>query len=104
MAELWRKSSVGVLVALMTTFSRGALAAPQTQPTSPDEGAVRHAVDNYVAAFNHGNTDAIGAYYADKAEYTHADGKVLHGRQEIQQAVGQMMQQDKDAKLSVLKD
>jgi uncharacterized protein (TIGR02246 family) len=56
-------------------------------PTAAEKQAIVALDEQYVKAFNAGNVDAAMQTFADDAEYFTDDGRTLHGKQELKQAL-----------------
>jgi uncharacterized protein (TIGR02246 family) len=59
--------------------------APAARPLSPDEQAIRAAVDAFVKAFNAGDARAVAALYTPDAQLIDARGEVADGRAAIEE-------------------
>ncbi|WP_425619045.1 SgcJ/EcaC family oxidoreductase [Anatilimnocola sp. NA78] len=76
----WSWFSTFLLAALCFAM-RGQTAAGQ----SPDEAAIRQAVEEYVVAFNKGDAKALAAFWSPEAVYTQPDtGEQAVGREAIE--------------------
>jgi len=72
----------------------GAAGQPQATPRKaaapedrqPDQGAVRKALDGFVAAFRKGDAKAVAACWTAEGEYTSDDGTTFRGRAALEKA------------------
>jgi uncharacterized protein (TIGR02246 family) len=69
----------------MAIASLGLAATQAKEPaqSSPDEQMIRKSVDDYCAAYNKGDLDALMSYWAKDAEYVDDDGETHRGRDAI---------------------
>ena len=79
--------------------------APASQPShDADEKAFRATVDQFVKAFNAGDARTIGAQWSTDAAYTDESGKVLHGRDAIQNEYAELFKQHPGATVTLFID
>lgn len=62
------------------------IVAADTETRQPDEGAVRKALDSFVAAFRKGDAKALAAHWTAEGEYTSDDGTTFRGRPALEKA------------------
>lgn len=76
---------------------------PAEVPAPPSEAAkaAQSQVDVYVAAFNQGDVKALGALYADDAEYTSGDGDVISGWAAVVEGLTRFFRENEGATLAV---
>jgi uncharacterized protein (TIGR02246 family) len=80
-------------------FATIALAADEDRRAA-DEGAIRKAVESYVAAFNRGDAKGLAALWAPEAVYTSpAGGEPAVGREAIEKQFAALFAEVKNAKL-----
>ncbi len=88
----------------LALFASLALATPgwaqDKQPTDAGKAAKAQA-DAYVAAYNKGDVKALGAMYAEDAEYTTDDGATVSGRAAVLEGLTKFFQENKGAALAV---
>lgn len=78
-----------------------ALAQADKQP-SPDEAAIRKAIDSYVAAFNKADAQALAAHFSEQGSYVDpATGEKVVGREAIAKTFASIFEGDVHPKLSV---
>jgi uncharacterized protein (TIGR02246 family) len=71
--------AVAVLTALALAWTR----AQEPAKGSQDEQTIRKSADDYSAAYNKGDLDAVMAYWADDADYVDDAGKTHRGKATI---------------------
>src|SRR5512137_407578 len=84
----------------MLWLSVASLAMGADNP-SPDEAAIRAAVDSYVAAYNRGDAKAVADHWSETAEWVSPAGKKIQGRAAIEQALTAMFVELKGLKVEV---
>lgn len=90
-----------ITIAILVACWSSAVCA-QTVRQAEDEGAIRKAVEAYVAAFNAGDAKALAALWSPEAVYTNPiSGEEVTGREAIEQQFAGIFAGLKDAKLSV---
>jgi uncharacterized protein (TIGR02246 family) len=57
--------------------------AQDSSPASPDEQSIRKSVDDYCAAFNSNDVDAVLDYWANDADYVDVDGETHRGKEAV---------------------
>jgi uncharacterized protein (TIGR02246 family) len=60
--------------------------AAVAEDRQPDQGAVRKALDSFVAAFHKGDGKAVAAHWTAEGEYTSDDGATFRGRPALEKA------------------
>ena len=79
-----------------------AAAAAAKAKSKTDEAAIRQLVDQFVKAYNAGDTAAVGACFARDAELVDEEEKLtLQGREAIQQLFGDVFGEHPNAKIEV---
>jgi uncharacterized protein (TIGR02246 family) len=73
--------------------------AEQSKGDSADEKALRELHQEFVAAYNKGNVEAVAAFYAPDADFVGIRGDTYHGRAAIEKRTASFFAQKKDAKL-----
>ncbi len=89
---------------LQTTLCVAALtfvAHGQDAPPSEAAKAAKAQDDAYVAAFNKGDTKALGAFYAEDVQYTTDDGTQISGRAAVIDGLNKYLAKNKGAKLEL---
>ena len=71
------------LGAMAIALGFAAAQAKEPAQTSPDEQVIRKSVDDYCAAYNKGDLDAVMSYWAKDAEYVDGDGETHRGSDAI---------------------
>jgi uncharacterized protein (TIGR02246 family) len=66
-----------------------------------DEKAIRATAEDFVTAFNAGNSKAIGLLWAPDAEYTDESGQTFHGRAAIEKEYAELFKQQRGATMTV---
>ncbi len=89
----------GLTLLLFTTVSWAQ--QPATRPADVDEQAVREAVSAYAEAFNRGDSEAIGRFFTNDAQYVFEDGSLVKGRENIQKQLAQTLTDRKGARLEI---
>jgi len=84
----------------MLSLSMASLALGADKP-SPDEAAIRAAVESYVAAYNRGDAKAVADHWSETAEWVSPAGKRIQGRAAIEQALTAMFAELKGLKVEV---
>ncbi|MGO9566885.1 MAG: YybH family protein [Desulfomonilaceae bacterium] len=84
-----------LVVTLATTASEG-----QQKPT-PDEAAIRQAVQSYVEAFNRGDAAAVAAHWSDDGEYIGVSGESFKGRKKIEAGLKTFFAENKGVQVQV---
>ena len=87
----------------------GAAGQPQATPRKaaapedrqPDQGAVRKALDGFVAAFRQGDAKAVAAHWTAEGEYTSDDGTTFRGRPALEKAYADAFAKSPGNKLEV---
>src|SRR5207249_6145529 len=74
-------------------------AAPEER--QPDQGAVRKALDSFVAAFRQGDGKAVAAHWTAEGEYTSDDGATFRGRPALEKAYADAFAKSPGNKLEV---
>ena len=92
-SHLLRLALTGLFVT-STTFAQ----APQ--PSDAEKLAQKQS-DAYIAAFNKGDTAALGALYTEDANYTTDDGDSVTGRAEVVAGLVKFFKENKGAKLAL---
>jgi uncharacterized protein (TIGR02246 family) len=80
---------------------------PQNPKSSPasrpgDEDAIRATARDFAAAFNKGDANAIAAQWTENGECIDADGTMVRGRADIEQAFGEYFKEHPKTKIEVL--
>jgi uncharacterized protein (TIGR02246 family) len=90
------------LLALLVVMAGPALAAEdKTAGSETDEKAIRAAADEFVKSFNAGDAKAIGALWAEDAEYTDESGDTTQGRAAIQKEYADAFKEHPGAVMTV---
>ena len=76
--------------------------AAQKPKSSPDEDAVRAAVESYVAAYNRADAKAVAHYWSEDAEWVSPSGERFQGRPAIQREMEALFAESKGLKIEVI--
>jgi len=75
-------------------------AAAKEKP-SPEFAAVREAIESYVEAFNQHDAQAVAAHWTENGEFITPAGKVIQGRNKLEQEFTAYFAEAKDARLEI---
>ncbi len=89
------RCTVIVMGLLAATPSR----AEQASGNAADEKALREFHQEFVAAYNKGDAEAVAAFYAPDADFVGIRGDTFHGRAEIKKRTADFFAQNKGVKL-----
>jgi len=83
-------NSTRSLAVLPLLFLLGASFAPlalraQTPSADPDSTAIRHVIDEFVAAFNRHDASGWAMPFAEDGDFTNVSGLTKHGRKEVEE-------------------
>ena len=98
----------GLIAALVIAFilppvsDRGLKAADADQGREADTETIRTNAREFAAAFNKGDAKAVAAQWTEQGECTDADGTLIRGRANIEQAFAEFFKANPQAKLQVL--
>lgn len=104
MFEIWQETGelimtkISIILAILGVFLAATVSVAQ-QKQSPDEVAIRQAVQSYVEAFNRGDAAAVAAQWSDDGEYVAPSGERFKGRKKIEAALKSFFAENKDVQL-----
>jgi uncharacterized protein (TIGR02246 family) len=89
------------LSTIATTFVLilAATASQGEQKPSPDEAAIKQAVQAYVEAFNRGDATGVASFWSEDGEYIAPSGDRFKGRKNIEAAFKTFFGENKDVQL-----
>ena len=89
-----------VIVAILVALLAPAPSESQ-QKLTPDEAAIRQAIQSYVEAYNRGDAAAVAAYWSDNGEYVSPTGESFKGRKKIEAALKAFFKENQGVQLQV---
>ena len=95
--NLWRLFGLVIVPCLVGLMAR---AAPAAEP-SPDEKAIRAAIQSYVDAFNKRDAGAVASHWTETGEFITPGGSELKGREAIQQEFESYFAEGQEAKIEI---
>lgn len=91
--------NLSIVLAILLTLSVGGVFA-ETPKTSPDEAAVRKAVESYVAAYNRADVKAMASLWSRNGEYRGPSGKQrAQGPEKIRELLEAFFKESKGIRL-----
>jgi uncharacterized protein (TIGR02246 family) len=88
-----------LLIGAILLIALNPAAAQEQQEQSPDEAAIRQAVQSYVEAFNKGDASAVASHWSEDAEYVSPSGDRFKGRKKIEAFMKKFFSENKDLKI-----
>jgi uncharacterized protein (TIGR02246 family) len=76
--------------------------AAKTPTPDSETGAIRNAVQSYVAAYNRGDAKAVAAHWSQSGEWISPSGRRLKGRESIEREMQALFAANKGVRLEVL--
>jgi uncharacterized protein (TIGR02246 family) len=84
-----------------TRFKQSSVGAQESRGGVEDEQTIRKSADDYVAAYNKGDIEAVMAYWAQDADYVDEAGKTHRGKEKIASLFTAGMEDLKNHKLAL---
>src|SRR5262245_1613772 len=95
---LWGAAIVAVTTGLTIT----AHSQSQNSVGGPDAVAIRRSSEDFAAAFNRGDAQALASQWTESGECRDADGRSFVGRAAIEKAFADSFKANPDAKIELL--
>jgi uncharacterized protein (TIGR02246 family) len=92
------------LLALMFSVAAGLGLARQAKGDPEDKSALAKRAEAFIAAFHKGDATALAAFWTPEGEYTDQTGRLLKGREAIEEAFKGFFAENKDLKLRIDSD
>ncbi len=83
-------------------FAVSAQAAEKKPMSSPEENAIRAAVESYVAAYNRGDAKAVASHWSESGEWTSPSGQRFQGRQAIEKEMESLFAENKGVRIDCI--
>ena len=93
------KKILTIVPILLVTIAATAIGAQQSQ--TPEDAAIKQAVQAYVEAFNRGDAPKVASFWSDDGEYVAASGDRFKGRKKIEAALKRFFAENKGVQLQV---
>lgn len=90
-----------ILPTLLACFAFAFTGQAQDQPPTEAEKTSQTLTTAYVAAFNKGDVKALGALYAEEAQFTNDEGETISGRAAVVEGLTKFFKANKGAKLAI---
>jgi len=100
-----KRNSYAILLIVGTTFASGRSTAqepPTTSPADADREAIVKSAKGFADAFNKGDAKAIAAMYTVNGEAREADGQIMIGRAEIENAYAEYFKASPGVSIEVM--
>jgi uncharacterized protein (TIGR02246 family) len=83
-------------------FAVSSQAAEKKPKSSPEENAIRAAVESYVAAYNRGDAKAVASHWSESGDWISPSGQRFQGRQAIEKEMESLFAENKGVKIEVI--
>ena len=97
-AGRWARAAMSVAL----IFAVSSQAAEKKPKSSPEENAIRAAVESYVAAYNRGDAKAVASHWSESGDWISPSGQRFQGRQAIEKEMESLFAENKGVKIEVI--